>query len=144
MMLARWDPFQDLMRLSDRLNRVVADASRGSDDPTFGAWAPTVDIFERGDNLVLHAELPGVDRDDIDVRAENGILTLRGERKRQEEIRESDAYRLERTYGAFTRSFTLPRTVDASKIEARYRDGVLEVVLPKVEEARPRRVEIQS
>lgn len=144
MMLARWDPFHDLMRLSDRLNRVVADSSRSADDQTFGAWAPAVDIFERGDNLVLRAELPGVDRNDIDVRAENGILTLRGERHRDAEIDEASAYRLERAYGSFTRSFTLPRTVDASKIEAHYRDGVLEVVLPKVEAAKPKRVEIQG
>jgi HSP20 family protein len=103
-----------------------------------------VDIFEKGDALVLRAEMPGVDRNDVDVRVENGILMLKGERKHQEEIQEKNAYRMERVYGSFVRSFSLPTTVDASKISARLKDGVLELVLPKAEEAKPKKVTIES
>jgi HSP20 family protein len=102
-----------------------------------------VDIFERGDTLVISVELPGVGSSDIDVRVENGVLTLQGQRRRSEEVDDKNAYRLERIFGTFSRSFTLPTTVDATKINARYKDGVLEVQLPKAEEAKPKKVQIQ-
>jgi len=118
MTLVRWDPSQ--------------------------AWAPAVDIFEKDHDLVIRAELPGVNKDDIDVGIEDGVLTLRGERKREAEVEDGSAYRLERVYGAFTRSFTLPTTVDASKIEAAYKDGVLQVTVPKLEAAKPKKVQIKA
>ena len=144
MKLVRWDPFLELMAMNGRLNRALADPAASRTEDAFGAWVPAIDIFERPDHLVIRAELPGVSREDMDVRIENGVLTLRGERKREEEINEDNAFRLERAYGSFTRSFSLPRTVDASKVTAQYRDGVLEVSVPKQETAKPKKVEIRA
>ncbi|MCP3979431.1 MAG: Hsp20/alpha crystallin family protein [bacterium] len=139
MTLTRWDPFRDLLSLAHRAGSPVL----GSDD-AYGAWAPAVDIVEKGDSLIIRAEIPGVDKSDIDVRVEDNSLVLRGERKREEELDEGNAYRLERAFGAFVRSFRLPKHVDASRIAAKYSDGVLEVELPKADEAKPRKVEIQA
>jgi HSP20 family protein len=113
-------------------------------DDCCGTWAPQVDIFEKGDDLVICAELPGLEQDDVDISIENNILMLRGERKRKTEFEEKDAYRLERTFGAFTRSFSLPKTVDSARISASYKNGVLELTLPKAEQAKPRKIEIQA
>lgn len=144
MNVVRWDPFRDLVTLSDRLNRALSDSTGTSSSTSYGAWSPPVDIFERADGLVIRAEIPGVSKDDIDVRIENNVLTLHGERRREEGFDETAAHRLERVYGSFTRSFSLPTTVDAAKISASYRDGVLEIVLPKAEEAKPKRIQVQS
>ncbi len=145
MTVVRWDPLRDLVTLSDRLNRAIGDASGpyGAAE-NYGTWTPPVDIFEREDSLVLRAELPGLRREDIDVRIENNVLTLHGERRREPGFDESAAHRLERVYGAFTRSFSLPATVSSGKITATYQDGILEVVLPKAEEAKPKRILIES
>ena len=124
MRLVRWDPFRDFA--------------------AYSAWAPVVDIFERGEDLVIRAELPGVSRDAIDVRVENGVLTLQGERKREHELKDETTYRLERSYGAFARSFTLPTTVDEARISATFKDGVLEIAIPKADHAKPKKVEIQA
>jgi len=107
-------------------------------------WVPPVDVFEQNDQLVIRAEVPGVQKADLDVRIENGVLTLHGERKRETDVTEDNAFRLERTYGAFTRSFTLPRTVDGASVTAAYKDGILEVRVPKAESAKPKKVEIQA
>ena len=136
MTLVRWDHFRNLMNLQQQM------ASRT--DACCGTWAPQVDIFEKGDDLVICAELPGLEQDDVDISIENNILMLRGERKRKTEIEEKDAYRLERTFGVFTRSFALPKTVDSDRISASYKNGVLELTLPKAEEAKPRKIEIQA
>ena len=141
MTLVRWDPFQELASWSNRLNRSI---NEGRTEDTFGAWAPAVDIFEKDHNLLIRAELPGLKREDIEISMENGVLTLHGERKRESEVEESNAYRLERIYGAFTRSFSLPTTVDPSKVQAIYKDGVLEVTVPKLEAAKPKKVQIQA
>ncbi len=133
MNLVRWDPFLEVVGLSNRSSRAP-----------LGSWAPPVDIFEKQDQLVIRAEVPGLNREDMDVRIENGVLTLRGERKHEAEVDENNAFRIERSYGAFTRSFSLPRTVDASKITAAYKDGVLEVSVPKMETAKPKKVEIKA
>jgi HSP20 family protein len=131
MTLVRWDPVREISTLSHRFGS-------GS-----GAWSPAVDVFERGEDLVVHAELPGLKFDEIDIRVENGNLVLHGERKREDEVEDDKVYRLERVYGTFTRSFTLPTTVDTARINATYTDGVLEIVLPKAEEAKSRKVEIK-
>ena len=144
MNLIRWDPLQELVAMSNRLNRTRNEPFTPRAEDAFGAWAPPVDIFERQDHLVIRAEVPGVQMADMDVRIENGVLTLHGERKQDTEIREEDAHRLERVYGMFTRSFSLPTTVDASKVTATYKDGVLEVSIPKVETAKPKQVEIHA
>ncbi len=144
-MAVRIDPFRDLVSLTERLNRLFSETTgRPDGGDVYGSWVPAVDIFEREDGLVLRVDLPGVNRDQIDVRVENGTLLLQGERKRDPDVEEAAAYRLERGHGPFTRSFTLPTTVDASKISARFKDGVLEVVLPKAEDAKPKRIQIQA
>jgi HSP20 family protein len=144
MNLVRWDALQELVAMSNRLNRSLDNPFSARTEDSFGAWVPPVDIFERQDNLVIRAEVPGLNREDMDVRIENGILTLHGERKRETEIDENHAFRMERIYGAFTRSFSLPTTVDASRITAAYKDGVLEVSVPKMETAKPKKVEIRA
>src|SRR4029453_16847538 len=118
MKLVRWDPFQEFVEMSNRLNRTVDDSHIPRAENSFGAWAPPVDIFERQDHLVVRAEVPGVQKDDMDVRVENGVLTLHGERKQDPEVKEENAHRTERIYGSFARSFSLPTTVDASKVSA--------------------------
>jgi len=135
MTLVRWDPFRDLMNQQRQLTPRVEDS--------YGTWAPVVDIFEVGDDLVICAEVPGLEQDDVDISIENNTLVLRGERKRKTEFEEKDAYRLERTFGVFTRSFTLPKTVDSDRISASYKNGVLELTLPKVAQAKPRKIEIR-
>ena len=139
MTLVRWDPFKELMSMQ---RRFAGDLEQG--ESAYGAWAPAVDIFERGDDLVIRTEIPGVEKGDIDIDVENTKLTIRGERKRDKEFDEKNAYRMERVYGRFARSFNLPRTVDSSRISAIYKDGVLELTLPKAEEAKPKRIEINA
>jgi len=116
----------------------------GNGDDTYGSWAPAVDIFERGDDLVIRAEIPGVDKNDIDINVENNTLSIRGERKREDELDEDRTYKRERVFGSFVRTFRLPRSVDSSRISASYVNGVLELQLPKAEEAKPRRIEIKT
>ena len=143
--ISRWEPYRDVIALQNRLNRIFADTHTTTQEADgFGAWLPPVDIVEEGDRLVFRAELPGVAREDIDVKVENGTLTLRGEKRQEKETGGESAYRIERLYGAFHRSFTLPTSVDTEKIQARYKDGVLELVLPKAAEARPRRIAISE
>ena len=146
MALTRWDPFRDLVTLQERMNRIFDESyrARGGDEDWAlgGSWAPAVDIFEKDGNIVLKAELPGVDAKDVDVRVENNVLTLRGERKFDNEVKRESYHRVERSYGAFTRSFTLPNVVDTGNIKADFKDGVLHMVLPKREEAKPRQIQI--
>jgi HSP20 family protein len=144
MTLVRWDPFRELMNVHDRLNQLFSDSSARGQDDLYGNWNPAVDIFEQGDDLILRAEVPGVQRENLNIQVEDGTLVLSGERRRESEVREENAYRLERSYGKFSRSFRLPATVDPARITAQYRDGVLEVRLPKLEEARPRKIQIQA
>jgi HSP20 family protein len=143
MKLVRWDPFRDLVAMSQRLNRLPDDPyNLGAGDPL--GWAPPVDIFEKQDQLIIRAEVPGVQRSDLDVRIENGVLTLHGERKQETDVAEGNAHVTERSYGSFTRSFSLPTTVDAGRIAASYKDGVLEVTVPKAETAKSKKVEIKA
>lgn len=144
MTLTRWEPFRDLLTLSDRMNRMF-------NDPTFrlmtpaepvSGWFPPVDIHEESDRIVLRAEIPGVHSDDIDVSVENNTLTLRGEKKQETEVDNDNAYRLERFYGSFSRSFVLSTKINPEQIKATFRDGVLEVVVPKAEEVRPKKIKV--
>ncbi len=144
MKLVRWDPFHELAAITNRLNRTLEGPYASTTEEAFGSWAPPVDIFEKQDQLIIRAEIPGVKKEDMDVRIENGVLTLHGERKQETEAKEANSYRMERVYGSFTRSFSLPTTVDASKISATYKDGVLEVSVPKAETAKPKKVEIKA
>jgi HSP20 family protein len=142
--VSRWEPFRDLVTIQNRLNRIFGDPTACTNAEEVGTWAPPVDVIEEPDRLVFRAEIPGVSKDDIDVKVENGTLLLRGEKKQVSEKENDTVHRVERFYGSFTRSFTLPSNLDAGKIEARYKDGVLELVIPKVEEAKPRKIAIQA
>jgi HSP20 family protein len=146
MNIVRFDPIRDMATLQDRVNRIFADAYRRDNDDlmTRGAWVPPVDIYETGNHeLVLRAELPDVPREDIALRVENNTLTISGERKMDTEIKEQQYHRIERTYGTFSRAFTLPPTVDTSAIAAEYKNGVLTVRLPLREEAKPKQIQVQ-
>ncbi len=147
MSIVRYDPFRDLRTLQEEVNRLFSTnmtRSFGEESIGRGAWSPSVDIYENKDQIVLEAELPGMRREDFDLTIENNVITLRGERQ-FEKIDEADNYhRVERSYGAFTRSFTLPQTVSAEAAVAEYRNGVLRVALPKREEAKARRIAISG
>ena len=147
MAVVRWEPFRDLLTLQDRMNRMFDESYRGrgaseEDWALGGSWAPAVDIYEHEGNIVLTAELPGVDPKEVDIRVENNVLTLRGERKWSTEVNRESYHRVERAYGNFTRSFTLPNVVDTEKIKADFKDGMLKLVLPKKEEAKPKQISI--
>ena len=145
MTLVRFDPFHNVTTLQERMNRLFGELARGTtDDSSLGSWAPLVDIYEKEDSLVIKAELPGIKEKDIDIHVENGVLTLKGERKRETEVNDENYHRSERYYGTFTRTFALPTTVDIPKIRAGYRDGILEVIMPKAETAKPKRIEIKT
>ena len=146
MELVRFDPFRNVGTLTGRMNRVYGDVPRfsGTEDSTWGPWSPAVDIFEKEDCLVLRAELPGMSEKDIDIHMENGVLSLHGERKCDTEVKDESYHRVERCYGTFARTFALPTTVDVAKIHASYKDGILEVIMPKAETAKPKRIEIKA
>ncbi|OFW06491.1 MAG: hypothetical protein A3H96_12500 [Acidobacteria bacterium RIFCSPLOWO2_02_FULL_67_36] len=141
MAIVRWEPSRELASMEvDRLNRMFNDFY----GEAFGrGWMPAVDIFENDEHeVVLKAELPDMKREDINLTFENGVLTLKGERKFEDEKRRDSYHRIERQYGAFSRSFTLPNTVDAGRISASYRDGVLTIRLPQREEAKPKQITV--
>ncbi len=148
MPIVRWEPVRDLVSLQDRMNTLFNQSFRGlnrggaEEDWAQGAWSPAVDIYEKDGTIVLKAELPGIDTKDVDVSVENNILTLRGERRFDQEVQKENYQRVERSYGAFTRSFTLPTVVDTEKIKAEFKDGVLRMTLPKKEEAKPKQISI--
>jgi len=147
MTIVRYDPFRDLRTLQEEVNRLFStNMTRAFGDEGIGrgAWNPSVDIYENKDQIVLEAELPGMKQEDFELTVENNVITLRGER-RFEKFDEADNYhRVERSYGAFTRSFTLPQTVSAEGASAEYQNGVLRVTLPKREETKSRRIEIST
>jgi len=146
MAIVRWDPFQDLISLQERMNRLfeqTLDRSRGErEGMVAGTWAPAVDIYETPDSIVLQAELPGLSKDDIDIQVRDNVLTLKGERRSEKEVKEGNYLRVERAYGGFQRAFTLPAAVQADKVRAVFRDGVLDVSIPKAEEAKPKQIKI--
>ena len=148
MTLVRWsDPYREFSHLQDRINRVFGEAFGRRDDEgllTSGTWVPPVDIYQNGDQeLVLKAELPDMTREDNDITVDNGTLTIKGEKKLASDLREDSFHRVERRYGTFSRSFSLPQTVDAAKVGADYRNGVLTVRLPLREEAKPRQIKVE-
>ncbi len=147
MAIMRWvDPFKELSAIHDRMNQLFDETflpGRGSEAaPAAAMWSPAVDVYESGDDIVVKAEIPGIDRDDVAVEVKDGILTLRGERKFEKEEKEENYHRIERSYGTFVRSFALPSSVDTEKVEASLKDGVLEVKLSKKELAKPRKVKV--
>src|SRR5919112_5966664 len=139
MSITRYDPFRALRALQDEVNRLFSSGmTRGFGDEGMarGAWTPSVDIYENKDNIVLEAELPGMNREDFELTVENNVLTLRGERRFEKRDEGDNYHRVERAYGQFSRSFTLPQTVSAENAGAEYKNGVLRVVLQKRDEAK--------
>ena len=141
-MITRWDPFREMTSFQNRLNQLFSDYGRGTDELTTQGFVPAIDVYEDEHNLTLKVEVPGVEEKDLDVRVENNTLTVRGERKFEAEEKEENFHRIERRYGAFTRSFGLPNTVDAEKVSADCRNGVLEIRLPKKAEAKPKQIRV--
>jgi len=145
MAILRWEPVRDPLagqREFDRLFREAFPAFFGGSEPSTRTWAPPVDIYENADNIVLKAELPGIDPQDVDIRVEENTLYLKGERRFEKEVKEESYHRVERTYGSFARSFSLPSSIAADKVVAEYKDGVLTLTLPKREEAKPTTIKI--
>jgi HSP20 family protein len=149
MTLVRWDPFRELEDMSERLNRVFSrpslrnNNSNSKETLTVADWMPTVDISETEGEFLLKAELPEVRKDDVKVTVENGVLTLQGERRQEKEDKGKRFHRVERSYGSFVRSFSLPESVDESGVKAEYKDGVLSLHLPKSEKVKPKAIEVK-
>lgn len=140
----RKNPLRDLVALQDRMSRLFEETlGRPAEDPVGGSWAPAADLFETGEELVLNLDLPGVERDRVEVLLNANLLTVKGERPLPEDVQRSQYHRRERPCGEFSRSFTLPAAVDAEGITATHRDGVLTVRLPKQAAARSRKIEIK-
>ena len=143
-LLTRWDPFREYSTLQDRMNRLFRDSfGEGREETlTSAGFAPAVDVYEDEHNVTLKIEVPGIDEKDIDVRIENNVLTVHGERRFEKEEKEENYRRIERQYGSFTRSFTLPNTVDTEKASANYDKGVLKITLAKKAEAKPKQIKV--
>ncbi len=144
-MLTRWDPFREFVTIQDRMNRLFRDSygPEGKDESlATTAFAPPVDVYEDEHNITLKIEVPGIDEKDIDVRIENNTLTVHGERKFEKEEKEENYRRVERQYGSFTRTFTLPNTINQESVEADYDKGVLKVKLAKKAEAKPKQIKV--
>jgi len=141
--ITRFDPFRNLTSLQDQVNRLFDSSFKANaDNSALTTWAPAVDIYETENELVIKADLPDMEEKDIEVRVENSMLTIRGERKFEESVKEDNYLRVERAYGSFSRSFSLPNTVDTGAIQANYKNGVLKVQLPKRAESKPKQVKI--
>jgi HSP20 family protein len=139
-----WDPFASLADIREEVNRLFDTSLRRFGTTEFdGTFAPAVDVVERKDNIVVTADLPGLSKDDVSVTLQDNFLTIKGEKKHEFEDKDTNYYRSERVYGSFARTIELPVTVDAKKIDARFKDGVLHVTLPKSEEARPKEIEVK-
>jgi HSP20 family protein len=142
--MTRWEPFREMSNLQNTLNRILGQeySQTGDDLMTSGTFLPPVDIYEDENSFKLHFEVPGMNEKDIDIRLENNTLTVRGERKFESEQKEENFRRVERRYGTFTRSFTLPNAVDVDKVQASYENGVLTVQLAKRAEAKPKQIKV--
>jgi HSP20 family protein len=145
MAIVRWEPFRDLVTAQRDFGRLFRDAfssQLGETELSTRSWAPPVDIYETEDAIVLKAELPGVDPKDVEVRVEDNTLYLKGERKFEKEVKEQNYHRVERSYGSFARSFSLPNSISSDKVKAEFKDGLLTLTMPKREEAKPKTIKI--
>jgi HSP20 family protein len=145
MAVTRWDPFRELLTLQERLDKMYREMERSRKEEDFvsSEWTPPVDIFELGETFVLKLEIPEVDRDSIDIKIHENELTIKGERKLEPGIDPDNYHRMERGYGVFTRSFSLTKTIDSSRIKAVFKDGILRIELPKKEEVKPKQITIE-
>ena len=146
MELVRWNPHRSLFGFGDRFDRFFDDffnpALKADNTQSMWGWNPAVDIYDEKDHMVITAELPGIEKDDIVIDVKDRVLTLKGERSADNEVKEDDFYRRERTYGKFERAFTLPLDVDPDKISASYKDGLLKLEIPKPEEKKPKKITV--
>jgi HSP20 family protein len=147
MALARWDPFRELEDVSDRLNRVLArpatQTPRGKETMIVADWTPSVDIIETEGAYQITAEIPDVKKDDVKITLEDGVLTIQGQRKQEQEQQSTKYHRIERSYGSFARTFSLPDVIEVEKVKAEFKDGVLHLHLPKSEKAKPKTIEVK-
>ena len=146
MTTSRWDPFRDMTMIQERMNRLFQETlsrQHGQENPETGQWAPAVDIYETADQIVLRADLPGMEQEAIEIRVDDNTLMLRGERPSPPELKSDDFHRAERPYGPFMRSFGLPSNVDQEGIRANHKNGVLEVVLPKRQESKTKAIRVE-
>jgi HSP20 family protein len=144
MAITRWDPFREVVAMQNRMNHLFRDMSEGESPLTTASFVPAVDIYEDSKKVVLKLEVPGIEEKDLDVRVENNTLTVKGERKFEKEEKEENFHRIERRYGTFFRSFTLPSTVDTEHINASYTNGVLNLELSKKPEAQPKQIKVNA
>jgi HSP20 family protein len=142
MSLIKWDPFRELGTFPSRFGRFLDKDWEKALSTT--AWNPSVDIFENDNDIVVKVEVPGMNSKDIDVRIENNVLMLKGERRFEKETKEENYHRVEREYGSFSRSFALPTAVKEEKVTAEYKDGILKIVLPKKDEVKPKSIKIEA
>jgi HSP20 family protein len=138
----RWDPFRGLNTLNEQVNRLLNDSFAPSSETAMANWSPAVDIYETEGELVVKADLPDVNEKNIDIRVENNTLTITGERKFEEKVNKDNYLRVERAYGTFSRSFSLPNTVNTEAIQADYHNGLLTVHMPKREESKPKQIKV--
>jgi HSP20 family protein len=146
MAVVKWDPFRDLISIQDRMNKLFEQTlsrSRAEEGIAATTWTPAVDIYETPETIVMKAELPGLTRDDLDIQIRDNTLTLRGERRFAKDVQEENYLRIERAYGSFQRSFTLPTSIQQENVRAVFKDGVLELTLPKAEGAKPKKIAIE-
>jgi HSP20 family protein len=143
-LITRWDPFREMSSLQERMNRLFSDqlGAITHDEALTGNFVPPVDVYEDENSIQVRLEVPGIDEKDIDIRLENNVLTVRGERKFEKEEKEENFHRVERRYGTFTRSFTLPSTVNSEDVQADYDKGVLKIRLAKRAEAKPKQIKV--
>ncbi len=147
MPIVRWEPFRDLVTTQDRLNRLFNETLGrvwGDEGGRGVNWVPAVDIYETEQEVVLKAELPGVDPKDVEATVHDGTLYLKGERKYEKEVKEENYHHVERSYGAFARALTLPASIDEEKVQAEFKDGVLTLTMPKREEAKAKKIKISA
>lgn len=142
MSLVRWSPLREMLQLHNEMNRLLNLPTTREEEMLASAWSPQVDVYEDENGIRLHADVPGLDQKDLDVRVDNGVLTLKGERKLEREDKKDNYHRIERYHGSFARSFVLPDYADTDKVEATYRNGVLEVFIPKRPEKKPKQVKV--
>jgi HSP20 family protein len=138
----RWDPFRGLNTLNEQVNRLLGDSFATPGETALANWTPAVDIYETENELVVKADLPDVNEKDIDIRVENNTLTITGERKFEQKVNKDNYLRVERAYGTFSRSFSLPNTVNTEAIQADYHNGLLTVHMPKREESKPKQIKV--
>jgi HSP20 family protein len=144
MQLTKWDPFREMEEMFERFSRPLGWRHRGGQElMTGGDWVPRVDIAETDKEFIIKADLPEIKKEEVSVTVDKGVLTLRGERKQEKEEKDKKFHRIERLYGSFTRSFTLPANVDETKVDAAFKDGILQLTIPKTKETKPKEIEVK-